>query len=78
MSLLRWNRLGIKAFALLKELLMFENAVLNKELSVPSEPSVFETLHNDELMAAIKLKIFVSFVIKVLHKFETLKQQAFE
>ena len=61
MSLLRWNRLDIEAFAILKELLMFENAVLNKELSVPSVHSVFETLHNEELMTAIELKIFVKY-----------------
>ena len=54
MSLLRWNRLDIDAFALTIELLTLENAVLNKELSVPSEPCVFETLHNDELIIAIE------------------------
>ena len=54
MSLLRWNRLDIEAFALTIERLTLENAVLNEELSVPSKPSVFETLHNDELMIAIE------------------------
>ena len=54
---------------------MLANAVLNEELSVPSEPSVFETLYNDELMTAVELKIYV---IKVLNKFETSTQQAFE
>ena len=57
---------------------MLANAVLNEQLSALSEPSVFKTLHSDELMTAIKLKIFVSFVIKVLHKFETLTKQASE
>ena len=78
MSLLRWNRLDIEAFALTIELLTLENAVLNEELSVPSNPSVFETLPNDELMIPIELKIDVSFEIKVLHKFDTFAQQAFE
>ena len=78
MSLLRWNRLDIEAFALIIEVLMLANTLLNEELSVPRVPSVFETLHNDELLTAIKLKIDISFEIKVLHKFETLTQQAFE
>ena len=78
MSLLRWNRLDIEAFAFTTEVFTFTNTDLNEALSVVSEPSVFETLHNDELMTAIKLKIFVSFAIKVLHRFETFIQQAFE
>ena len=56
---------------------MFANALLNEELSIPSEPSVFKTLHNEELMIAIKLKINASFEMKVLHKFNTFTQQAF-
>ena len=39
---------------------------------------MFETVHNDELMIPIELKIVVLFAIKVLHKFETFTQQAFE
>ena len=78
MSLLCWNRLDIEAFALTIELLTLENALLNEELSAPSEPSVFETLHNDELMIAIELKRDTSFERKVLHKFDTFTQQAFE
>ena len=78
MSLLCWNRLDIEAFALTIELLTLENALLNEELSVMSEPSVFETLHNDELMIAIELKRDASFEIKVVHKFDTFTQQAFE
>ena len=67
MSLVLWNRLDIEAFVLTKELLTLENALLNKELSVLSKPSVFETLLNEELMIAIELKIAASFEIKVLH-----------
>ena len=78
MSLLRWNRLDIEAFALTIEILALENAVLNEELSVASEDSVLETLNNDELMIPIELKIDASFEIKVLHKFDTFTQQAFE
>ena len=78
MSLLRWNRLDIEAFALTIELLTLENAALNEELSVASEDSVLETLNNDELMIPIELKIDASFEIKVLHKFDTFTQQAFE
>ena len=78
MSLLRWNRLDIEAFALTIELLTLENAFLNEELSVLSDSSVFETLNNDELMIPIELKIDASFEIKVLHKFDTFTQQVFE
>ena len=58
MSQLRWNRLqvDIEVFALIIELLMLANTVLNEELSVASDPSVFETLDNDELIKAIELK----------------------
>ena len=78
MSLLRWNRLDIEAFALTIELLTLENEVLNEDLSVPSAPSVFETLHNDELMIPIELKRDASFEKKVVQKFDTFTQQAFE
>ena len=78
MSLLRWNRLDIEAFALTIELLTLEKAFLNEELSIPSDASVFETLPNNVLMIPIELKIDASFEIKVLHKFETFTQQALE
>ena len=78
MSLLRWNRLDIEVFALTIEELMWANALLNEELSVPSDPSVFETLHYDVLMIAMELKRDVSFEIKVVHKFDTFTQQALE
>ena len=78
MSLLRWKRLDIEAFVLTIELLTLENAVLNEELSVPSDDSVFETLNNDVLMIAMELKRDVSFEIKVVHKFDTFTQQALE
>ena len=78
MSLFRWKRLDIEAFALTIELFMFTNAVLNETQSVVTEPSVFETVNNDELMIPMELKIVVLFAIKVLHRFETFTQQAFE
>ena len=78
MSLLRWKRLDIEAFVLTIELLTLENAVLNEELSVPSDPSVFETLNNGVLMIPIELIIDASFEIKVVHKFDTFTQQALE
>ena len=53
MALLCCNKLDIQVFTLIIEWLMFENAVLNKELSVPSKPSVLETIHNEELMTEI-------------------------
>ena len=78
MLLLHWNGLDIEAFALKIEELTLINALLNEELSVKSIPAVFETLHNDALMIPIELKIDAAFERKVLHKFETLTQQALE
>ena len=73
-----WNRIDIEAFTLIIELLTWVNALLNEELSIPSDPGVFETLHNDKLMTAIESKRDVSLVKKEIHKLETLTQQAFE
>ena len=56
MSLFRCKRLVTEAFTFTIELLTLVKAVLKEALSVKSEPTVLETLHNDELITATEPK----------------------
>ena len=55
MSLLRWIKLDIEAFALIMELFKAKHAVIKEELMIPIDPKVLETFNNDELMTATEL-----------------------
>ena len=78
MSLLRWIKLDIEAFALIMELFKAKHAVVQEELMIPIDPKALETLNNDELMTATELKRLELLWSKVLHKFETVVQHVFK